>query len=435
MAQEQIQSIQGTEDVLPEQWAYWRRLEETARRLFEQYGYGEIRTPVIEETRLFVKGTGETTDIVEKEMYTIPGGDGESVTLRPEGTPPVIRSYLERSLDRQVTFQKFYYVGPMFRRERPQKGRLRQFHQLGVEAVGSDSPLLDAETILLAVEIFRELGLTNFEVALNTIGCEQCRPGYRQEVQRLLEGRMEELCPDCQRRLERNVFRVLDCKNEGCQAIVESLPPVTEFLDPMCAEHYDAVKDALRRAEVDFIEDSRLVRGLDYYTRTVYEIRHGGLGARDSICGGGRYDDLVELLGGPDLPCVGFAIGAEPTILAMESELGEGPEEAARPDVFVVCFDDEARPECFRMVTELRRAGLSADMDYEDRSAKSQMRVADRLDARLCLLIGGRELEQDVVLIKEMIEGEQWNVPRGEMVAAVRDYLSSGAGQGGGNDG
>lgn len=423
MPQEQIRSIQGTEDVLPEEWTYWRRLEQTARRLFERYGYGQVRTPVIEQTALFVKGTGETTDIVEKEMYTIPTGDGESVTLRPEGTPPVIRSYLERSLDRQVTFQKLYYIGPMFRRERPQKGRLRQFHQLGVEAVGSDSPLLDAETVLLAVEVFHELGLRQFEVALNTIGCEECRPGYRRQVRNLLEGRIEDLCPDCRRRLERNVFRVLDCKNEECRTIVEGLPPVTEFLDPECAAHYSAVKDALRAAEVEFTEDNRLVRGLDYYTRTVYEIRHGGLGARDAICGGGRYDDLVELLGGPDLPCVGFAIGAEATLLAMESELGEPSPAAGRPDVFVVCFDEEARPECFRIVTELRRAGLSAEMDYEGRSPKSQMRVADRLQAPLCFLMGGRELEQGVVLVKDMAEGEQWNVPRGDMVEAVRKRL------------
>ncbi len=420
--------MQGTEDLLPEQWQYWRRLYGAARRLFELAGYGQLRTPVLEDARLFIKGTGETTDVVEKEMYTIPAGDEESIALRPEGTPGVVRSYLEHNLHKQVTFQKFYYIGPMFRHEKPQKARLRQFHHVGVEAIGSDSPLLDAETILLAAQVFRAIGLNEFRVVLNSIGCDQCRPRYRQRVRELLEARLDELCEDCRRRLDRNVFRVLDCKNEGCQAVTAELPAVVEFLDEQCAAHYAAVKEALRSNGLDFTEDARLVRGLDYYTRTVYEFIHPGLGARNAICGGGRYDNLVELLGGPSLPCVGFGIGAEATVLAMESELGASEDASPRPDVYVVCFDDEARDPCFGLVQRLREAGIGAEMDFEGRSAKSQMRVADRLGAPLCFLIGGRELELEQVLIKDMAEGRQWNVPWDEAVAEVRDFLTAGTG-------
>ncbi len=426
MTEDEITSIQGTEDLLPDQWGHWRRLYATARRLFELYGYGEMRTPIIEEARLFVKGTGATTDIVEKEMYVIPPAEDEEtggVALRPEGTPPVVRGYLEAALHKQQTFQKFYYAGPMFRRERPQKGRLRQFHQLGVEAIGSDSPLLDAETIFLAMKIFGQVGLEESELSLNTLGCRECRPRYRAEVKRMLREWADRLCEDCRRRLERNVFRVLDCKKEGCQEVVQEVPPVTEYLDEECAEHHEALKAALRREGVDFTEDHRLVRGLDYYTRTVYEIKHPGIGARDAICGGGRYDDLVELLGGPSLPCVGFAIGVEPTLLAMEAELGPAEDTSPRPDVYVVRFEEEAREACFGLTQKLRDAGIAAETDFEDRSAKSQMRVADRLNARLCFLIGGRELEQNQVLIRDMAGGEQWNVPREEAPQRVIEWL------------
>jgi len=419
MAQDQIRPVQGTEDVLPGEWGRWRALYDAALRLFERYGYGEMRTPILEDARLFIKGTGETTDIVQKQMYTIPAGDGESITLRPEGTPAVVRSYLGHNLHKQEPFQKFFYAGPMFRRERPQKGRLRQFHQLGVEAIGSDSPLLDAETIMLAVDIFHEVGLRDFCVYINSIGCVQCRPKLRSEMRARLEARIDELCEDCRARLDRNVFRVLDCKNEQCKRVVAELPPMAQSLGPECAEHYSEVRAVLQRSAVPFEEDPHLVRGLDYYTRTVYEIKHPGLGARDTICGGGRYDGLVELLGGPPMPCVGFALGAEATILAMESEGLPGTLATPRPAVYVVSFAEEARPDCFELVQELRRAGVAADMDFQGRSPKAQMRAAGKLGAPVCLLLGPDELRRKEVTVKIMESGEQETVPRNDALSKV----------------
>jgi histidyl-tRNA synthetase len=420
---DQIASVQGTEDVLPGGWGHWRLLYETARRTLERYGYGEIRTPVLEDTRLFVKGTGETTDIVQKEMYSIPSGEEGSITLRPEGTPPAIRAYLEHSLDKQAPFQKLYYVGTMFRHERPQRGRLRQFHQIGIEAIGGASPLLDVETILAALDIFRGVGLTRSQLWINSIGCQECRPAFRELLRGILSKRLGELCADCRSRIERNVLRVYDCKNEGCRKIVDELPTMVEHQDAACAEHYEQVKAALGRAGVAFREDPRLVRGLDYYTRTVYEIKHPGLGARDTICGGGRYDGLVELLGGPPTPCVGFGLGCEATLLAMESELGAPPDTSPRPDAYVICFEEAGRAECFALVEELRRAGLAADMDFAGRSAKAQMRMANRLAARACVLIGGNELAAGTVTIKDMADGRQWSAPRAGAAEELRGLV------------
>ncbi len=427
MTEEHISSLQGTEDRLPGQWGHWRALHGAAVRLFGLYGYGEIQTPVIEDTRLFVKGTGETTDIVEKQMYTLPTGEGESITLRPEGTPPAVRAYLADNLHRQQPFQKFWYAGPMFRRERPQRGRLRQFHQIGVEAIGSASPLMDAEVVLLASAIYREVGLKGQRLFLNSIGCQQCRPAYRAELRRRLEERRAELCGDCRSRLERNVLRILDCKNEACGRAVADLPPVTDYLCGQCRGHYGSLKRVLGERGLGYEEDPRLVRGLDYYTRTVFEIKHPGLGARDTICGGGRYDGLVEQLGGPPMPCVGFAMGVEASILAMEAELGPAPPCAVRPDVFVVSFGEAGLERCFGLLEALRAASVSADMDFEGRSAKAQMRAANRVGCRYCLLIGERELACGEVLIKDMAGGRQWTVAWQEAPAEIARLLQGGA--------
>jgi len=419
MARERIKSVQGTQDVLPGEWGGWRRLSEAARRVCRRYGYGEVRTPIFEQTRLFVKGTGQTTEIVEKQMYTIPTGDGEGLTLRPEGTPPVIRAYLERNLHKREPFQKLYYMGPMFRRERPQRGRLREFHQFGVEALGSASPLMDAETICLAVDVLREVGLKEFRLSINTMGCGRCRPAYRDELFRLLSERADALCPEHRERFGRNVFRVLDCKKEACRRATADLPPIGEYLCDGCALHYEQVKAALAAAGVAFEEDAHLVRGLDYYTRTVYELKHASLGARDTVCGGGRYDELVEMLGGPHTPCVGFAMGMEAVLLAMEAELGPAPEEAVGPSAYVVCFEEDARQACFELTQQLRRQGVAADTDFESRSPKAQMRVAHRLGAAFCILVGRRELDSGQLTVRSMAEGTQWTVAWDELPAEV----------------
>ena len=423
MSSEQIRSLPGTEDRLPGRWACWRSLHHAAARLFALYGYGEVQVPLIEDTRLFVKGTGETTDIVEKQMYTLQSGESESIALRPEGTPSAVRAYLQANLHKQEQFQKFWYAGPMFRKERPQKGRLRQFHQIGVEAIGSASALMDAETLLLATSIYREVGLKKLKVFVNTIGCEKCRPAYRNELRARLEEHRAELCEDCRNRIERNVLRVLDCKNERCKVIVGTLPDGAGYLCAECLAHYEQLKRSLQTHGLAFEEDPRLVRGLDYYTRTVYEIKHPGLGARDTICGGGRYDGLVEHLGGPSVPCVGFAMGVEASILAMEAELGPPLDSGVRPEVFVVCFEAGAREQCFELVAALRDAGVGADTDYEGRSAKAQMRVANRLACPYCFLIGGQELATRQVLIREMAGGRQWTVPWDKAAAEMAAVL------------
>jgi histidyl-tRNA synthetase len=422
---EPVRSLQGTEDRLPGQWAYWRMLHDAARRQFELASYSKVSTPIIEDTRLFIKGTGETSEIVEKQMYTLETGEGESITLRPEGTPSAIRAYLESGLQKQEPFQKFWYAGPMFRRERPQKGRLRQFHQIGVEAIGSASPLLDAETLLLAVQVYRAVGLKGCQVFVNSIGCEECRPAYRQELRNRLEGRRKELCEDCQRRLDRNVLRVLDCKEPQCREVSSGLPGVGGYLCAACRSHYDEFKGVLSAQGSDYSEDPRLVRGLDYYTRTVYEIKHPGLGARDTICGGGRYDGLVEELGGPPTPCVGFAVGVEATLLAMEAELGPSQDSSLRPTVFVICFEDASRGGCFELVRALRESGVSADMDFEARSAKAQMRRANKLGSPYCFLVGEREVADGKVTVKRMTDGAQWSLGWNEAAAETARLLSA----------
>ncbi len=436
MSEKNIQSLSGTEDRLPWQWELWHRLHDAARAQFRLYGYGELATPIIEDSRLFIKGTGEDTEIVEKQMYTISpaaGAAGEdpavkAVTLRPEGTPPAIRAYLEANIHKKQSLCKLWYAGPMFRREKPQKGRLRQFHQIGVEAVGSDSPLLDAETILLAAAIYRDAGLTRSRIHINSIGCAGCRPAYRVALKESLESRRDQLCPDCARRLDRNVLRILDCKNDACRQAVTDSPDMQGMLCDGCVDHYGELRDVLGDHGESYQEDPLLVRGLDYYTRTVYEIKHDALGARDTICGGGRYDGLVSLLGGPETPCVGFAMGVEATLIAMEGESGSEDSLQAGAgdlDAYVVCFEDSARSRCFRLVAELREAGLSAEMDYQGRSAKAQMRSADKAGAAICLLIGGSELERNEVTLKNMETGRQWSAPWQEAPAEVRGAVKS----------
>jgi len=416
----------GTEDILPEQAALWQWVERTARDIFEAYGYGEIRTPIFESTRLFVRSIGETTDIVEKEMYTIGEGD-DSLTLRPEATASVVRAYLQHNLHKVKAFQKLYYIGPMFRHERPQAGRRRQFHQLGIEALGASDPLLDAEVITLACHFFNELGLEGYRVQLNAIGTPESRSAYRALIKTDLSKQGDKLCPDCRRRLERNVFRILDCKREGCVAITRQLPHILDHLPEEEQQHFGRVCEALRGAEVPFEEDAYLVRGFDYYTGTVFEITHGALGAQDAICGGGRYDKLIADFGGPELGAVGFAIGIERVLMALEAK-----REARVPvplDVYIVTLGDAARLAAFAHLMTLRRNGISSDTDYEGRGLKAQMRMANKLGARFVVLLGEDELARGVLKLKDMVSGEETLLPDVEaVVTKVRERGGEGAG-------
>ncbi len=419
----ELRAPRGTEDILPNQWGLMRRLEKVSREVFELFGYREIRTPVFEDTRLFVRGIGEATDIVEKEMYTFSDsatGEDSSITLRPENTAGVMRAYVEYELYKTQKFQKFYYIGPQFRKERPQAGRLRQFHQIGIEAVGSQDALLDVETISAAAEVYNRIGLTGYEVKLNTIGCEKCRPPYRKTLKDSLLQHKGNLCQLCLSRLDRNVFRVLDCKNEQCKEISHKMPVIYEYLCQECGEHFQSVKGALNSVGIAYELDPFLVRGLDYYTKTVYEIIHPSLGARNTICAGGRYDNLISEIGGPPTGAVGFAMGVESSLLALTNVLkGEASrlnEEVYPPALYLVSIGEEARKACFKLIMKLRQHGLSCDMDYEARSPKAQMRTANKLGAKKVIVIGPEEMEKGLLRLKDMTTGEESLVKEGDIL-------------------
>ncbi len=407
---QELRAPRGMEDILPHQWRLWRRLEEVAREIFELSGYHEIRTPIFEDTGLFVRGIGNTSDIVEKEMYTFADSEDSSITLRPESTAGVMRAYVEYELYKTQKFQKFYYIGPQFRKERPQAGRLRQFHQMGIEAVGSMDPFVDVETIGVATQVYDRLGLVDYEVKLNTIGCEQCRPSYRKTLKEELTRHKKGLCELCLVRMERNVFRVLDCKEEGCKEIARKMPAIYGYLCEGCKDHFEKVKEALSDIDIKYDMDAFLVRGLDYYTKTVYEIILPTLGARSAICAGGRYDDLISDIGGPPTGAVGFAMGMESSMLALEKVYqNKVPIDEGEPvtQVYLVSIGDGTHRECFKIAQRLRAQGLSCDLDYEGRSPKAQMRSANKRGAKRVIVIGPDELARGVVKMKDMETGKE----------------------------
>ncbi len=404
---------EGTHDVLPEEAARWRKLEDAARSCFDRFGYEEIRTPVFEHTALFNKASGETTDIVEKEMFKFTDTEGESFSLRPELTPGTIRAVIEGGLPAKKNFWKLWYMGPAFRREKPQKGRFRQFTQLGVEAVGANDPLADAETMVLFSEILGAVGVSAWELRINSIGCGECRGGYREALKEAVRPLLPSLCGNCNKRVERNVFRILDCKADAEKT--RSLPAAIDHTCVKCKEHMQGVEGALMDAGVPYRVDPRIVRGLDYYTRTVYEFSSAALGSQNALAGGGRYDTLVRDMGGPDLGSVGFAAGAERILLAMAGDVAAPP-----PDFYAIAAGDLPRSRIFSTVTALRRAGLSGDMDFEGRSLKAQMRSANRSGARYALLIGPEEADKGMVKLKDMKEGSERLVSLDEAKAALQ---------------
>jgi histidyl-tRNA synthetase len=411
-----IAGVKGMNDVLPAEIARWHEMESVAREVFSLYGYREVRTPVVEHAQLFARGVGEATDIVNKEMYVFEDKGEELLALRPEGTAPVVRAFIEHGAYVEGP-QKWFYVGPMFRRERPQKGRYRQFHQIGCEAFGIAEPFVDAEQIALLADYLGRLGV-KAELKLNTVGDQSCRPAYLAELKAYLTGRKAELCGDCNDRIERNPLRVLDCKVESCQPVLNAAPWLSERLCPGCRTHFEQVKAGLDAVGVAYRVDPRLVRGLDYYVRTAYEFTSDALGAQSAVAGGGRYDRLVETLGGPPTPGVGFALGQERLAMILERN---GRTAAARPpEVFFVTADAEGALEALRRAAELRRVGIACDLDPRGGKMKAQFKQAERVGARHAVVLGGNEVRSGQAKLKDMQTREERPVALAELAAAVR---------------
>lgn len=419
------QAPKGTADMLPDVARAWEHLQRVAQELFARYGYEPVYTPLFEHTEVFTRGIGEATDIVSKEMYTFEDKAGRSITLRPEGTASVVRSALEHNLTANGAQAKLYYAGPMFRYERPQKGRMRQFWQIGIEVLGATEPTADAEVIAVLWRYYEALGIPaeNMRLLLNSMGDESCRPAYRDSIAAYIRDHAAGLCEECTRRADTNPLRAFDCKNPACREVMGSAPRLRDELCTDCAAHYAAVKAHLDALGTPYVEDPSLVRGLDYYTRTVFEIQvDAGLGSQNAIGGGGRYDRLMEAYGGPATPGLGFALGFERTLLAMQAAGVEVPA-PPRPEVFVARVDDAVTAEVFALAQRLRDAGIAAELDHQGRSLKSQFKQADRLGARFVLVVGPDELTDGQVTMRDMSTKEEKRVALGSAPAEVAAAL------------
>jgi histidyl-tRNA synthetase len=396
---ESIQAVRGMNDILPDQVGWWQEVENAAREVLENFGYREIRTPVLEKLELFARSIGESTDIVEKEMYAFEDRNGERLALRPEATASIVRSYVQHGLHADSAVRKLYEIGPMFRHERPQKGRYRQFHQIDAEVFGIDSPMIDAEMMHMLRVFLDRIGISGVVLNINTLGCPECRKTYREILKDFLTAKGDQFCPDCLRRRETNPLRVFDCKVERCQALLESAPMLIDHIDEECRAHFDAVKDYLEKLGTRYVVNPRIVRGLDYYMRTTFEVITDRLGSQNAIGGGGRYNGLVRDLGGADVPAVGFAIGMERLIMLLQQEQSE---KVRMPRFFVAGLGEQPRAAAFLLVQQLRGLGLEAEMDYEGRSLKSQMRRADKSGARYVIILGEDEMSRREIQLRDM---------------------------------
>ena len=414
------QAPRGTRDILPQEQACWRYIEEKATHVSQLYGYSRIDTPAFEDTGLFIRSVGQGTDIVEKEMYTFADRGGNQLTLRPEGTAPVCRAYLEHGMNNQPQPVKLYYLAPIFRYERPQAGRYRQHYQFGYEAIGDADPALDAEVIDIAWRFFEFLGLKNLSLLINSIGCRKCRPDYLAILRKYYAEHSAELCPECKVRLERNTLRLLDCKKPLCQQLAVSAPRSIDCLCPGCQEHFNQLKKYLGQLELPFIENHCLVRGLDYYTRTVFEIQPEMGGAQSTVGGGGRYDDLIEELGGKPTPAVGFACGIERLILNLRKQKVAIPP-LPKPEVFLAHIGDKAGDEAVKLVARLRQAGIGVLLASSSRSLKAQLRQANSFDAHYAVIIGEQEVVAGTVILRDMTTARQKAVP----LAGLEEKLRS----------
>jgi histidyl-tRNA synthetase len=407
-------------DILPGEVETWQELEQAARRIFHSYGFSEIRVPVVEKTELFCRSIGEATDIVEKEMYTFTDKGGTSLTLRPEGTAPVMRAFIEHKLYAQDPVAKLYYLGPMFRYERPQKGRYRQFHQIGAEVIGLEDPRCDAQVLAMLSDYFAAVGIADVALQINSLGCPECRPAYRQALVAFLETRLDQLCEDCRRRWQSNPLRVLDCKVPACKEATAAAPSVLDHLCSGCSDHFGAVQGYLNDLGTPFTINSRMVRGLDYYTKTTFEMVTGSLGAQNAVAAGGRYDGLIRDLGGPALPGIGFAMGVERLVLLKGQK-----QEAPRLDCFLATLGEEAARHAFLLIHQLLRSGLQVDTDFEGKSLKAQMRRAGKLGARFTVILGGDELTAGRAQLRDMDAGSQTDIPLEKLPARLQELLGT----------
>ncbi len=415
-----ITAIKGMNDILPGDVETWQFLEQSAREVFGLYGFSEIRTPVPEKTELFCRSIGETTDIVEKEMYTFSDKSANSLTLRPEGTAPAMRAFIQNKLHNLDPVSKLYYMGPMFRYERPQKGRYRQFHQLGAEVIGVEDAKIDAQVLAMLHQYFVHIGIDAVSLQINSLGCPSCRPDYRQHLIDYLAARLDSLCADCQRRYLTNPLRVLDCKAKGCQAATVDAPAVIDHLCEPCNDHFSQVKSYLETLNIPFIVNSRMVRGLDYYVRTTFELVTDQLGSQNAVAAGGRYDGLVESLGGPALPGIGFAIGLERLVLLK----GDARVSAAVPQLFIAAIGAEATERAFVLMSQLQAVGVRAEMDYLGKSLKAQMRRANKLKATFTLVLGEEELQSGHAQLKKMADSSQSVIKLDDLVTSFVEKIS-----------
>lgn len=418
-----MQTIRGFRDILPEQIRLWQKVESLAVDLFTAFGYEEIRIPILEKTGLFARSIGETTDIVEKEMYTFDDRNGDKLTLRPEATASICRAYIQHKMYATEPVRKFYMTGPMFRRERPQKGRYRQFYQIDAEVFGLDAAYVDCELIFLLNELFQRLGLSGLTAHINSLGCPDCRPRFTRALLDFLEARKQDLCDICTRRMDRNPLRVLDCKVQNCQAALTGAPATVDYLCPACEDHFNTVKTTLEKQGVDFSVDKSLVRGLDYYTRTAWEIQTTSLGAQSAVAGGGRYDGLVKELGGPDTPAIGFAIGFDRLVEIMEQLTPASAPPG--PDLFIVALGDPAMELAYHLCCDLNQAGIRTDTDFRGKSLKALMKRADKLNARYVLIAGQAELAENALILRNMHTKEQVSIPMDGLRPKIETLLKN----------
>lgn len=411
-------SLRGMQDVLPDKSHTWQYIEHNARELLELYNFHEIRTPLLEQAELFLRSIGEDTDIVEKEMYIFNDKKGRKVALRPEGTASVVRAYIQNSLFNKPVPQKFYYIGPMFRYERPQKGRFRQFHQIGVESFGVQKPSVEAEMMFILKQFFDKLRIQSISYEINSLGCQKCRPKYREQLFNFLSEKVTNLCSDCQRRFFRNPLRVLDCKVQTCKEALKDTPQILDFICEECKSHFTEFQKELKIYEIEFVINPQIVRGLDYYTKTVFEVTSKMLGAQNAIAAGGRYDNLVELFGGPPTAAAGFAIGIERLVELCVETLKFEPK---KPLVYVAYVGDGLEKEVKKVITFLRENGITAERAYENLSLKNQLKKAARLEVKWVIIIGEEELKKSLYRWKKMKEGTQGEATIEEIIKILRE--------------